>query len=97
MPADIRFNRPPSLDTAMLWIGRLGRFEHFGEKMTSEEAHKAAAVFFACNHALRRDKLGKSWSRHRHIAAKCGELFDRISQTEPYRSANFIPEVDINF
>ena len=97
MPADIRINRPPSLDTALTWIGRLGRFEHFGEHMTGEDAHRAAAVFLACNHALRRDKLGKSWRGYRHIAATCGELFDRMVASEPYRTSNFQPQVDINF
>ena len=97
MPADISINRPPSLDRVMKWIGVLGRHEHFGETMTSEQAHEAAAVFLACNHALRRDKLSKSWRGHRHTAAKCGELFGRVCASEPYRLANFVPQVDINF
>jgi hypothetical protein len=93
----IVINRPPSIDRAMKWIGRLARHEHFGETMTGEEAHTAAAIFLACNHALRRDKLSKSWAGNRHVAAKCGELFERVCGSAAYRTANFQPTVDINF
>ena len=93
----ITFKKPPSLDRVMTWVGRLARHEHFNETMTGEEAQTAAAVFFAANWALKRDRLSKSWAGNRHVAAKCGELFERVSNDPSFTRANFQIEVDIEF
>lgn len=95
--ATLKINRPPSVDRVMTYIGKLARHENFGERMSGEDAHKAAAVFLAANHALRRDVLGKSWAGNRHTAAKCGELFERVINTDSYRQSNIQFEVEIGF
>jgi hypothetical protein len=81
----------------MTYIGKLARHEHFGERMSGEDAHKAAAVFLAANHALKRDCLSNAWRGNRHTAAKCGELFDRVIQTDSYRHSNIQFDVEISF
>lgn len=93
----LSINRPPSLDRVMTYLGKLARHEHFGERMSGEDAHKAAAIFLAANHALKRDVLGKSWIGNRHTAAKCAELFERVLATDSYRQSNMQIQVDINF
>ncbi|URQ76205.1 MAG: hypothetical protein NBV76_05440 [Candidatus Ochrobactrum gambitense] len=87
--------RPPSLDTALKWIGIYSRHQHFNERMTGEQAHRAAATFLAVRCAMGLDILGKSWRKHRHVAAKCGELFDRIISEDVYRQSNVVFDVDI--
>lgn len=89
--------KPPSVERVMSYIGKLARHEHFGERMSGEDAHRAAAIFLAANHALRRDVLGKSWAGNRHTAAKCGELFERVIKTESYQNSNVKFEVEIGF
>lgn len=93
----ITIRRPPSVATVLKWVGRLGRHENFGERMTGEEAHKAAAIFCAANHALKRDLLGKSWQGNRHLAAKCGELFERLTADAVFSQSNYRPQVDVAF
>lgn len=97
MMETLRINRPPSVDRVMAYVGKLARHEHFDERMSGEDAHKAAAVFLAANHALKRDLLGNSWRGNRHMAAKCGELFERVVASDSYRQSNVQYAVDINF
>lgn len=93
----LTISKPPSVDRVMLYIGKLARHEHFNERMSGEDAHKAAAIFLAANHALRRDLLGKSWRGNHHTAAKCGELFERVITTDSYRQSNVQYQVEIGF
>lgn len=93
----ITFKKAPSVSRVQDALGRLARHEHFGERLTGEEAHKIAAVFFAANWAMRRDVLPASWKGSRHTAAKCGELFDRVSRDPSYVQSNFQFEVEILF
>ena len=97
MNARISYHRPPSVNRVQKAIGRLARHEHFGEHLTPDDAHSIASVFFAANFALRRDCLPATWSRHRHIAAKCGELYSRVEAMNAFRGHNCPPQVDINF
>lgn len=93
----ITIRRAPSLDSVMTCLGKVARHEHFGERMNGEEGQRVAAVLYAANYALRRDVLGKSWRGHRHTAAKCGEIFDRLMSDPSIGCSNQPIEVDIAF
>jgi hypothetical protein len=92
----ITFNRPPSRDRAIqalgVWFGR----DYRG--MTPEQAHKAAAVMAATEHAWRRDLLPQDkWRGFRHVPAKCAEALAEIVNHPTYLAHNNPPIVDVNF
>lgn len=96
MAKRITFNRPPSLDAAVQALGIWHSRDRRG--MTPEQAHKAAAVMVAVEHAWRRDLLPQhKWRGFRHVAAQCAEQVAKLIEHPTYRGHNNPPIVDVNF
>lgn len=97
MESRITIRKPPSLDAVMRALYLVARHEHFDERLDSESGQRVAAVLYAANYAMRRDLLGKSWVKNRHVAAKCGEIHDRLMADPAIGRSNRPIEVDILF
>ena len=96
MAKRITFNRPPSVSAAVQALAAWHERDRKG--LTPEQAHKAAAVMVAVEHAWRRDLLPPAkWRGMRHHAAKCAEHLPALLQHPAYLGHNNPPIVDVNF